>query len=60
MYDLLANESYWDLLKSAPHWMFEGTTDLIFAGIGGLFTRWWVKRHDEKHHSNDMPLRPLR
>lgn len=47
---MLAQETVIDLLRSPGHWMFEGVTDLVFAGVGAFFARFWVRAHDRKHH----------
>lgn len=39
------------LLTDWPHWAFEGVTDLVYTGIGALFMRGWLRRHDRRHHS---------
>lgn len=43
------------LLTNPAHWAFEVISDLAFAGVGALFARIWVKRHDRKHHG-DVPV----
>lgn len=50
VHDGTNGEAFVALLMSVPHWLFEGTTDLVFAGIGLAFGRVWVRRHDAKHH----------
>lgn len=42
---------YWDLLHDPAHWMFEITTDLIFAAPALVYTHFWVRRHDKAKHS---------
>lgn len=44
---MIGSETYLDLLKSGPHWLFEITTDVAFF-IAGLL---WVKAHDIRKHS---------
>lgn len=39
------------LLTDPAHWAFEGVTDLVFAGVGVLIGRIWVRKHDAKHHA---------
>lgn len=41
------------LLTDPAHWAFEGVTDLVFAGLGVLIGRVWVRKHDRKHHTPD-------
>lgn len=48
---MIVAETFIELIKDPGHWMFEGVTDLIFAGAGALAARAWVKAHDLRHHS---------
>jgi hypothetical protein len=51
---LFAEESYLDLMRSAPHWWFELTLEALTALAGYLILkpllRRWIQRHDEQHH----------
>jgi hypothetical protein len=44
-------ETYLQLLGNFPHWAFELTVEAVSAAVGAVFARFWVKRHDRKHHA---------
>lgn len=39
------------IVSDPAHWAFEALSDLIFAGVGALFARVWIRAHDRKHHN---------
>lgn len=42
---------FWHLMGDPAHWGFEAVTDLVFAGLGLVVGRFWLRAHDRKHHS---------
>lgn len=49
---MILAETFVELIKDPSHWMFEGVTDLIFAGAGAIVARAWVKAHDIRAHGH--------
>jgi hypothetical protein len=43
-------ETYWTLLRNAPHWEFEFTVEVVTAIPSFLIGQYVVKRHDRKKH----------
>lgn len=43
-------ETFWTLLHSGPHWMFELMLEGLTAIPGLLYARVWLKRHDRSKH----------
>lgn len=42
-------ETYWELFKNRPHWLFELTVEVATFIVATLPIRWWVRRHDLDH-----------
>lgn len=53
MSHLLADESYWDLMRSVPHWMMEFTVEIVTGIVFAPVWRLIMRKHDAKHHSGD-------
>jgi len=54
---IFAEETFWDLMRSGPHWAFELFLMVLFDGLIGailypLFKR-WLKAHDERKHAHE-------
>lgn len=55
---MIGSETYLDLLSDPAHWAFELTLMLLFDGL--LLGLAWplvkraVRRHDERHHPDDV------
>jgi hypothetical protein len=39
------------IVTDPSHWAFEALSDAVFAGVGALVGRFWLRRHDRKHHA---------
>lgn len=55
---MILAETYIDLLTDVNHWLFELTTDLVFAGIVALpfwpaIKRQVIRKHDEQFHEGE-------
>ncbi len=48
-------QEFMHMVSDPAHWAFEfsvGTLkDLIVFGIGAFFGKYWIRRHDKKHHN---------
>lgn len=45
----LVGETYWELFRNRPHWLFELTVEIATFIVATLPIRWWVRRHDLDH-----------
>lgn len=46
---IILGETYWELFKNRPHWLFELTVELVTFVCATLPIRWWLIRHDKDH-----------
>lgn len=53
---MFAEESYWDLMTSVPHIMFEFSLEIITGLILAPVFRWAIRRHDREHHGRKRPI----
>lgn len=49
---MIAAEMWYQLLKDPQHMIFEVINEVVFAGIGFVGARAWVKIHDKRHHNH--------
>ena len=47
---MFATESYWDLMTSVPHIMFELSLEVVTGLFLAPILRWALRRHDRKAH----------
>lgn len=54
---LLAEETFWDLLRSSAHWQFElflmALFDVLIGMVAWPFVKRAISRHDQKKHSHE-------
>jgi len=43
-------ETYWSLVRNAPHWEFEFTVEVVTAIPSFFIGKWFVERHDKTKH----------
>jgi hypothetical protein len=49
---IIATEMWYELLRYPQHMIFEVINEVVFAIIGFVAARAWVKVHDRKNHGH--------